>query len=107
MPIKSFLIAFNYNLKYFHLAHFQMCIIFYPSHFLFQIVQRRNSLKAKSYHFFVFLIFLFLLGQFIIGIPEKNIVIVRLGHNQGKKRENTMHSEITYAIIDEVNRLFP
>ena len=48
-----------------------------------------------------------ILGQFIIGIPEKNIVIVRLGHNQGKKRENTMHSEITYAIIDEVNRLFP
>ena len=70
MPIKSFLIAFNYNLKYFHLAHFQMCIIFYPSHFLFQIVQRRNSLKAKSYHFFVFLIFLFLLGQFIIEFLE-------------------------------------
>ena len=70
MPIKSFIIAFNYNLKYFHLAHFQMCIIFYPSHFLFQIVQRRNSLKAKSYHFFVFLIFLFLLGQFIIEFLE-------------------------------------
>ncbi len=48
-----------------------------------------------------------ILGQYIIGIPEKNIVIVRLGHDRGERREGTMHYEVTYQIIDEVNRLFP
>lgn len=48
-----------------------------------------------------------ILGQYIIIIPEKKIVIVRLGHERGERRENTKHYEITYAIIDEVNRLFP
>lgn len=48
-----------------------------------------------------------ILGQYIIGIPDKNIVIVRLGHDRGERREGTMHYEITYQIIDEVNRLFP
>lgn len=48
-----------------------------------------------------------ILGQYIIVIPEKKIVIVRLGHVRGERRKNTKHYEITYAIIDEVNRLFP
>ncbi|MCP4521035.1 MAG: serine hydrolase [Cytophagales bacterium] len=48
-----------------------------------------------------------ILGQYIICIPDKNIVIVRLGHERGEKAENSLHQKITFAMIDEVNRLFP
>ena len=42
-----------------------------------------------------------ILGQFMICIPEKNMVIVRLGHERGEKQDG-IHHIITYAMIDEV-----
>ncbi len=46
-----------------------------------------------------------ILGQFIICIPEKNIIIVRLGHERGDKKDG-IHHIITYAMIDEVLKNF-
>lgn len=46
-----------------------------------------------------------ILGQFIICIPEKNIIIVRLGHKRGDKKD-AIHYLITYAMIDEVLKNF-
>ena len=44
------------------------------------------------------------LGQLIIIIPEKNIIIVRLGENQGDRIGN--HYAQTLLYIDEVNKMF-
>ena len=38
-------------------------------------------------------------GQYIISIPEKDIVIVRLGHQRGPNLEN-YHPEDLYTYID-------
>jgi len=38
-------------------------------------------------------------GQYIVGIPEKNIVIVRLGHKQSKERTEHMPPDL-YRYID-------
>ena len=48
-----------------------------------------------------------ILGQFAIAIPEKNVIIVRLGHERGEKKEATMHHILTYHMIDEVLTWFP
>jgi len=47
-----------------------------------------------------------ILGQYIITIPEKNIVIVRLGKVRGKKEESEPHFPETYQMIDAANALF-
>jgi len=47
-----------------------------------------------------------ILGQYIIVIPEKNIVIVRLGKVRGKKDDNEPHFPETYQMIDAVNAMF-
>lgn len=43
-----------------------------------------------------------ILGQFIIVIPKKNIIIVRLGQVRGEIVDGTEHHEITFAMIDDV-----
>jgi len=45
-----------------------------------------------------------ILGQFIIVIPEKRLIIVRLGHKQGKKINN--HPQEVYIYVDEVLATF-
>ena len=47
-----------------------------------------------------------ILGQYIIVIPDKNIVIVRLGKKRGSKEESESHFPETYQMIDAVNALF-
>lgn len=42
-----------------------------------------------------------ILGQFMIAIPDLDIVIVRLGHERGDKKDG-IHHILTYAMIDEV-----
>ena len=44
-----------------------------------------------------------ILGQFMIAIPKLDIIIVRLGHDRGNKKDG-IHHIITYAMIDEVLR---
>jgi len=44
------------------------------------------------------------LGQLVICIPEKNIIIVRLGMKQGARFEE--HYSQSYTIIDEVNAMY-
>lgn len=46
-----------------------------------------------------------ILGQFIICIPKKNIIIVRLGHERGDKQDG-IHHIINYTMIDEVLKNF-
>src|SRR5690606_4023426 len=41
------------------------------------------------------------LGQFVIVLPESDIIIVRLGHLKGLKTEENPHSEDLYIYIDE------
>lgn len=45
------------------------------------------------------------LGQLVICIPEKEIIIVRLGKSQGYKTNG--HYAQMYTMIDEVNALYP
>ncbi len=46
-----------------------------------------------------------ILGQYAIGIPEKNIIIVRLGHRRGEKDARNIPAEFP-LMIDEVNAMF-
>lgn len=46
-----------------------------------------------------------ILGQFMIAIPDLDIVIVRLGHERGDKKDG-IHHILTYAMIDEVLQQF-
>jgi CubicO group peptidase (beta-lactamase class C family) len=46
-----------------------------------------------------------IMGQYVIVIPDKNIVMVRLGKKRGEKM--FPHYQEVYAMIDEANRLFP
>ena len=41
------------------------------------------------------------LGQFVIVIPEDDIIIVRLGHLKGKQTETDPHSEDLYVYVEE------
>ena len=43
-----------------------------------------------------------ILGQYIIAIPDKNIIIVRLGNKRGDKPDGEMHCIDFYAYIDGV-----
>lgn len=43
-----------------------------------------------------------ILGQYIIAIPDKNIIIVRLGKKRGEKPKGDVHSIDFYAYIDGV-----
>ncbi len=43
-------------------------------------------------------------GQYLINIPKKNIIIVRLGHNNGKKAEPYRDAMLNY--IDEVLNMY-
>jgi CubicO group peptidase (beta-lactamase class C family) len=45
------------------------------------------------------------LGQLVIVIPEKKIIIVRLGHAQGSSLSH--HWAQTFTYIDEVNEMYP
>ena len=47
-----------------------------------------------------------ILGQYIIGIPEKNIIIVRLGHKRDKNKDH-IHPEEVGVMVSEVNKMFP
>lgn len=44
------------------------------------------------------------LGQMVIVIPEKNIIIVRLGEEQGPKQGS--HYAQIYSLVDEVNTMY-
>ncbi|MDX5346269.1 MAG: beta-lactamase family protein, partial [Hymenobacteraceae bacterium] len=46
-----------------------------------------------------------ILGQYIIVIPEKNIVIVRLGKERGEKLG--FHHKELFTMVDAVNALYP
>jgi CubicO group peptidase (beta-lactamase class C family) len=46
-----------------------------------------------------------ILGQYTVVIPEKRVVMVRLGNKRGEKI--APHYKEVYAMIDEANRLFP
>jgi len=47
-----------------------------------------------------------ILGQYIIGIPEKNIIIVRLGHKRDKNKAHIHPAEVE-VMVSEVNKMFP
>ena len=40
------------------------------------------------------------LGQYVIVLPEHNIIIVRLGHNKGEKINESSFTEDIYKWID-------
>ncbi len=42
-----------------------------------------------------------ILGQYVISIPEDNIIIVRLGHHRGRAKNGSLHAEDFYSYIDE------
>jgi len=46
-----------------------------------------------------------ILGQYVISVPEDNIIIVRLGHSRGKKHKDSVHSEDFYTYIDEAYKM--
>lgn len=46
-----------------------------------------------------------ILGQYAIGIPEKNIIIVRLGHRRGEKDADNIPAEFP-LMIEEINKMF-
>ena len=46
-----------------------------------------------------------ILGQYVIVIPEDNLIIVRLGHELGSKPEEKKHYVDFYAYIDEVYKM--
>ena len=46
------------------------------------------------------------LGQFVIVIPSKKMLIVRLGEEQGPKKENTNHYAQTYVLVEETLKTF-
>lgn len=45
------------------------------------------------------------LGQYVIVIPEDDLIIVRLGHKSGKKIPDNAHTEDFYLILDETYKL--
>jgi hypothetical protein len=45
------------------------------------------------------------LGQFVIVIPEDDIIIVRLGHLKGLQTETDPHSNDLYTYIEEAYKM--
>ncbi|MDO4727998.1 MAG: serine hydrolase [Bacteroidota bacterium] len=45
------------------------------------------------------------LGQFVIVIPEDNLMIVRLGHLKGRQSEEDPHSDDFYIYIDQTYKM--
>lgn len=45
------------------------------------------------------------LGQFVIVIPEDDLIIVRLGHLKGEQTKTDPHSEDFYIYIDEAQKM--
>ena len=41
------------------------------------------------------------LGQFVIVIPEDDLIIVRLGHLKGKQTKTDPHSNDLYTYVNE------
>lgn len=46
-----------------------------------------------------------ILGQYVITIPEEDLIIVRLGHEKGNKDDDEEHSEDFYAYVREVFKM--
>lgn len=46
-----------------------------------------------------------ILGQYIIGVPEKNMIIVRLGHKREKDKAHRHPTEVG-VMINEINKMF-
>ncbi len=46
-----------------------------------------------------------ILGQYVIAIPEDDLIIVRLGHNLIKREENEDHSPDFFIYIDETYKM--
>jgi hypothetical protein len=45
------------------------------------------------------------LGQFVIVIPEDNVIIVRLGHLKGLQTKEDPHSNDLYVYVDEAYKM--
>ena len=45
------------------------------------------------------------LGQFVIVIPEDDVIIVRLGHLKGLQTETDPHSNDLYVYVDEAYKM--
>lgn len=45
------------------------------------------------------------LGQYVIVIPEDDLIIVRLGHQNAKSTNGTVHSDDFYVFIDEAYKM--
>ncbi len=45
------------------------------------------------------------LGQYVIVIPEDEIIIVRLGHSNLPNKEGTAHSQDFYTILEETYKM--
>ena len=46
-----------------------------------------------------------ILGQYVITIPEDDLIIVRLGHQVGDRPEGQEHSEDFYIYIEQVYKM--
>ncbi len=45
------------------------------------------------------------LGQYVIVVPEDNVIIVRLGHTRPKKEEGEVYNKDIYTYIDEAYKM--
>ena len=45
------------------------------------------------------------LGQYVIVIPEDNLILVRLGHQNAPTTNGTPHSNDFYVYIDEAYKM--
>jgi len=45
------------------------------------------------------------LGQFVIAIPEDDLIIVRLGHLKGVQTSSDPHSEDLYLYVEETYKM--
>ena len=48
-----------------------------------------------------------ILGQYVIVIPEDDLIIVRLGHQVGDRPEGQEHSNDFYQYIEQVYQMLP